>query len=125
MNALNMARTAYSSVAGPVRTNQGAEYDAFSQITGKIKTASQKGASGYPELVSALHENQRLWLILATDVANPDNQLPDLLRAQVLYLAEFVQVQSGRILRDSASVDALIDVNLAVMRGLRDQGAST
>lgn len=123
MNALNMARMAYSSPTTPIRTPQGIEYDAFARVTTRLKTLSTSQKKDFPALASALNDNRRLWLILATDVAQAGNKLPDMLRAQILYLSEFTARHSSDVLGGAATVDALIDVNTSVMRGLRLQEA--
>ena len=46
------------------------------------------------------------------------NKLPAPLRAQLFYLAEFTEKESRRILRDDAAPNSLVDVNVAIMRGL-------
>jgi flagellar protein FlaF len=71
-----------------------------------------------PALAAAVHDNRRLWTILAADVADPANPLPAALRARLVYLAEFTRVHSGKVLREGASPDPLIEINIAVMRGL-------
>lgn len=121
MNALNMARTAYASATAPIKTPQGVEYEAFARITSRMKAAAQKGNVAFPELAAALHDNRRLWLILAADVANTENPLPAVLRAQIFYLAEFTDLHTAKILSGAAQVDALIEVNSNIMRGLRQQ----
>ena len=121
MNALNMARTAYASAAAPVRTPQSTEYAAFAKITGRLRDAAALGRPGFNDLVTALNENRKLWLLLASDVADSENKLPALLKAQIIYLFEFTTQHSAKILNGTASVDALVDVNTAIMRGLRLQ----
>ena len=51
-------------------------------------------------------------------MADDGNGLPRTLRAQIFYLSEFTDHHSRRVLKGEAEVDALIDINLAVMRGL-------
>lgn len=121
MNAFNMAQTAYSSAAIPIRTHQSTEFDAFAKITHRMSAASAKGAAGYAALVAALYENRKLWVLLAGDVADGDNALPQQLRAQIFYLAEFTLQHSSKVLDGSADVQVLLDINTAVMRGLRQQ----
>jgi flagellar protein FlaF len=70
------------------------------------------------ERAAALHENRRLWLVLATDLADEANALPDMLRARLLFLAEFTLLNGGRALKDAEALQPLIDINTAVMRGL-------
>ncbi|MCP3969232.1 MAG: flagellar biosynthesis regulator FlaF [Rhodobacteraceae bacterium] len=124
MNALEMARTAYSSAKTPIRTHQSTEYDVFAQITGRMKAALSRGKPGFRDLAAALHDNRRLWILLAANVADGDNALPQALRAQIFYLAEFTLHHSSRVLEDSASADVLLDINTTVMRGLRQQEAA-
>ena len=120
MNALDMARTAYTSSAAPIRNERGVEYDAFARVTHRLKTANPH--HNYPAFVQALHENRQLWTLLAIDVADAANDLPQGLRAQIFYLAEFTAHQTTKILSSDANPDALIEINTAIMRGLRQQG---
>jgi flagellar protein FlaF len=118
-----MAQSAYSSAAAPTRTPQGVEYEAFARITRRVKAAHQQGEKGFHTLVDALHQNRRLWLVLATSVADKDNPLPAQLRAQIFYLWEFTNQHTNKVLNKDADPEVLIDINTAVMRGLRMQGA--
>jgi flagellar protein FlaF len=68
-----------------------------------------------------MHENVRLWLALATDVALPENPLAPPLKAQIIGLANFARTHMTRVLAGSETVDALIDVNMAIMKGLRGE----
>jgi flagellar protein FlaF len=117
VNALLTARRAYAQSEGPVSTPRGVEYEAFARITRQLKSAASAGS--VRQLAPALHDNRRLWTILASDVADPDNPLPSELRARIFYLAEFTQQHSREVLRGKASADALVEINLSVMRGLR------
>lgn len=121
MNAQTMARMAYSSAAAPTRTAQGVEYEAFAKVTARLKSYSGRGREGFPGLAAALSDNRRLWTILALDVADPENKLPELLRAQILSLAEFTQAHTAQVLMRNATAAALIDINTSIMRGLRQQ----
>jgi flagellar biosynthesis activator protein FlaF len=47
------------------------------------------------------------------------NALPVPLRAQLISLAEFVRQHSMRVLAGRASIAPLIDINTAIMKGLR------
>jgi len=124
VNALKMARTAYSSASSMTRTDQATEYEVFGIVTSKIKKAITRKERNFSELAVALHDNKRLWAILAADVAKPSNGLPKQLRAQIIYLFEFVNLHTQKVLHDQASPDALIDINTSVMRGLRQQEIS-
>lgn len=117
MTQTQQAQSAYGANAATVHTPRAAEYHAFARITHRLKSAVGIGRD-MPALAAAIHDNRRLWTILATDVADPANPLPSALRARLVYLAEFTRVHSGKVLREGASPDPLIEVNVAVMRGL-------
>lgn len=124
MNALEMARTAYSSTspqAAPIRSARDIEYEVLGRITYRLRDAAHHKSRDYLAFVEALHDNRRLWTLLATDLADPSNSLPDQLRAQLFYLAEFTFQHSSKILAGTASADPLIDINAAVMRGLQSR----
>ena len=114
-----MARAAYASPAAPTRTARGIEYDAFARVTHRLGAANSSVQGSFPALAQALYDNRNLWITLAADVAEPTNGLPQSLRAQLFYLAEFTQEHSRKVLAGQANVDALVDINTAIMRGLR------
>jgi flagellar protein FlaF len=117
---LKQAMSGYAASTTAVRTERGSELRAFEMVTRRLNQAEQSGA--FTRLSAALHENRKLWTILAIDVADETNQLSQSLRAQIFYLAEFVDAHTSRVLAGKSSAAALIDVNQAVMRGLRGQG---
>jgi flagellar protein FlaF len=114
---------AYSSTNAPIRSHRSIEYDIIAKNSHRIKVAMAKGATGFTDLVAALYENRRLWTMLATSVADSDNELPQPLRAQIFYLAEFTMQHSQKVLDGKATADVLIEINTSVMRGLRQEEA--
>ena len=123
MNALEQARMAYSSPAAPLRTARETEFEAIVAITRALKQASANSKTNFKALVAALHRNRQLWTILAGDVADPANELPQELRARIFYLAEFTIHHTSEVLAGRADAEPLIDVNTAIMLGLRAQEA--
>lgn len=122
MNAFDMAQTAYTSTAAPIRTARGTEYTVFAKITHQLRAAAAKKKTSFPEFVKALDDNRKLWNILAGDVASSNNQLPKELRAQIFYLAEFTRKHTSEILKGNADEASLIEINTSIMRGLRHEG---
>jgi len=120
VNAQLLAKTAYATNTAPFKTPRSAEYEAFAQVTHRMKSAIEGGASAFPELAAALHTNRQLWTALAADVAEASNALPANLRARVFYLAEFTALHSSKVLRGDANAEILIEINATVMRGLRE-----
>ncbi len=122
MNAIRQAQDAYSSNARTIKTPRSTEYDAFARITNRLKSSTEKGAGAFAQLAEAVHENRKLWTILATDVADKNNMLPRDLRARIVYLAEFTHLHSSKVLSEGASTAPLIEINTAIMGGLRARG---
>lgn len=123
MNATQQALNAYAAAGAPLRSPRQAEYQVLSTATARL--AAAEAANDFPRLAGALHDNGRLWTRLAADVADADNGLPQELRARVFWLAEFTRAHSRRVLKGEAGVQALIDVNAAVMRGLSGARAAS
>lgn len=124
MNASILAKTAYANPGQPTRTLRGTEYEIFARVTHRLKQAGANAKADFTALARALYENRRLWTTLAADVASPDNELPEQLRARLFYLNEFTQTHSRKVLSGDATVDVLIDINTSIMRGLRHEGGA-
>ncbi|TCP61198.1 flagellar protein FlaF [Rhodovulum bhavnagarense] len=114
-----MAQRGYSAPAqNQIRTPRATEYAAFAQITARMTRAQSGGPDGFPELAAALHENRKLWRLLALDVADTRNALPNDLRARLFFLYEFTDQHSSKVLERRADAAPLIEINTAIMRGL-------
>lgn len=105
-----------------LRTPRDAEYEVFSRVTRMLRQAAD--ADHGPELIAAVHKNNQLWTILAADLAGAQNGLPDEVRAGLLSLAGFSLRHGHLAMVREAKVDPLIDINMAVMRGLRQEAAA-
>lgn len=119
MTAIDMARMAYGTTsAAPIRTARATEFDALARISHRLRRALANGREDFPELVSALHENRRIWTVFASAVARDDNALPAELRARIFFLSEFTDHITKQVMRGEDTGTALIEVNAAVLRGL-------
>lgn len=116
---MHPAKRAYQSPDTPVRTPRQVEYDLLARITQRLAKAWARRAEDYPAFVAALSENTRLWSTFAADLVDPGNRLPEKLRGQLFYLFRFTDEHSRAILDNRGSAEVLIDINKAVMRGLR------
>jgi flagellar protein FlaF len=123
MNVERLARRAYARPDTDLRDLRGMEYDLLADCTKALKAATAGEGWNYPALAAAVERNLRLWTIFAADVANPDNSLTQDLRGRLFYLYEFTALHSRAVLDGAGSVDVLIDINMAVMRGLRGGAA--
>jgi len=112
-----MSIQAYQRVATQADTPRELEYRAFGRVTaGLVQARERRAQSG--ELAEALDANRRLWRVLESDCGAPENQLPPILRAQIISLAQWVRQYSSEVLRGGADIDPLIDVNRTMMEGL-------
>ena len=121
MNVVERAREGYGRNAVPIKSHRAAEYETIARISHRLRAAAVDRNKNYAEFVTALSENNKLWTTLAIDVAQPENDLPQDLRARIFWLAEFTTHETKRILRNQGDVGILIEVNAAVLQGLRMQ----
>lgn len=119
MTLAQRAHSAYAQAAKPLRSQRATEYDAFSKISHKLRDAARDRDHNFPAFAAALADNRRLWTTLAVDVAQPENALPDDLRARIFWLAEFAEAETRRLLRGAGDARVLIEINAAIMQGLR------
>ncbi len=119
MNATTLAQRAYAPTAAPTRSARSIEYDVIARITYRLKSAIEK--RDLAPMLEALHENRKLWRTLAIDVADDENLLPDDLRARIFYLAEFTSHHTSEVIRKKVSAVPLLEVNTAILRGLKQE----
>ncbi len=122
MNALSKAQIGYAANSAPTKTGRRAEYEVIVSVTQRLRASAQNSKLDYASYAEALHDNRRMWNTLAIDVADNDNTLPEELKARVFYLAEFTSQHTSKILRDKVSVMPLLEINMAVLRGLKHEG---
>jgi flagellar biosynthesis activator protein FlaF len=91
------------------------EHRALARVNGMLVAGAAKGGSA---LAEACHMNRMLWTVFQTDLAHPDNGLPDALKAQLISLSMWVQRYTTKVLLQNASVDPLVAVNRSIMEGL-------
>lgn len=115
-----MGIAAYKQVMKATADPRQIEYRLFQNTTSKLRDF--RGKQGFwevtPEMKEALWENQRLWNALRSDLVQPDNGLPRELRAQLLSLAAFIDKHTARVLSGEQTLDAIIEINEAIMQGL-------
>jgi len=123
MSATAKAQSAYGTTTRTIKSPRDIEYELMAAITGRLRAAHNDTSPGaFPALAAAMHDNRQLWSAFALDLADSGNQFPNDLRARLFYLAEFVSQHTDKALSGTAPAEVLVDINLAVMRGLRPQG---
>lgn len=106
---------------GTIRSDRDNEYDVFARVTRMLRK-SQSSESAR-DMIAAVHKNNELWTILATDLAAAENRLPDEIKAGLMGLASFALRRGHAVLFGDGDVQPLIDINLSVMKGLRGEVA--
>jgi len=124
MNAERLARAAYARPETVLGSPRALEYELLARATAALAAASEAEKPDFPALARALDQNLRLWTAFAADLAGAANGLPEELRARLLYLYRYTGSHSRAVLAGRAKAGPLIDVNRAVMRGLRGEGAA-
>ena len=124
MNALNTAENGYRQNMRSTKSARRTEYEVVARITHRLRDTALKVSDDYPAYVEALSENRQLWQAFALDVMDKNNPLPDELKARIVYLAEFSDAHTTKILREKASVLPLLEVNMAILRGLKTESVN-
>lgn len=95
------------------------EYEVFEHAIGLLKAAEGLPARS-PEICDAVEFLQRLWTAFVQDLAHPDNELPDKLKAQLISIGFWVMRESSRLaLGEHNDLTALIDINTMIQEGLK------
>ena len=124
MDVAAQAAHGYRAVRLHTESPRSIEAQLFAQITAGLVRAQRAGKPGFRDLVAVLHRNRTLWDALLADLMLEGNALPAPLKAQLIQLGRFVRQFTGSVLRGEDDVQALIDVNNAILEGLRGTRAS-
>ncbi|MDA5193205.1 flagellar biosynthesis regulator FlaF [Govanella unica] len=112
-----MSLTAYQKAQSATETPRDVEYRLFAQVTSALTRAKEHGTRD-GEYVKALDWNRRMWSTFTSDCSAEGNQLPKDLRARIISIGMWVSRYTSDVIRNGADIDALIDVNRAIMEGL-------
>ncbi len=113
-----LAFKAYGEIAQRTAGNKEVEYALFRQITDALESVTDARSRSLSDWADAINRNQQLWTIIATDLLQPGNALPDELKRSLLVLSEFVRQTSLKVLAGTEVIPDLIEVNKIVMAGL-------
>lgn len=125
MNNYSQASNMYGDASVSTATPRQIEYQVFVKVTQEMRKSSETASSDFSRHAEALHDNLKLWTILIGAVIENGNGLPDVLRARLFHLGEFTRNHTRKVLRGEGDVEALVDINTAIMRGLRQQQSAS
>ena len=119
-----MSLQAYHQAATRAESPRETEYRLFAQVTLALREAAQLDPDDLRGRMDALDWNRRVWSVFGADCANPDNQLPDALRASIISISIWVSRHTSAVIRKEEEIEPLIDVNRIIMQGLLGGGAA-
>lgn len=111
---------AYQSAQRSNLTPREVEAMAFTRAAVMLEEAKTKSTE-IESFAKALRFNSLLWTIIQADITEPDNVLPNELKASIMSLSIFVDKQTAKVLRtpNPEDLDILITVNRNLAAGLR------
>jgi len=120
VSTFSQAQRAYSPKVGAIRTSRSIEFEVIARITHRLRVAIE--ANDRRKLIEVLYENRTLWTALAADVASSKNSLPKELKAQLFYLSEFTVQHTRKVLKRQGDANALLNINISILKGLKFEG---
>jgi flagellar biosynthesis activator protein FlaF len=115
-----MYEFAYNEVIEDSRqTMRARERQAMDRVIVMLRTAQEKGP-GSRERVEALFYLRRLWMIFLDDLNDPNNELPEQLRAGIISIGIWMMKEIDRV-RGGATNDLtpMIEINALIRDGLK------
>jgi flagellar protein FlaF len=95
------------------------ERQAMDRVIGLLRTAQARGP-GTREIIEALYYLRRMWAIFLEDLSNPDNELPDQLRAGIISIGIWMNKEIDRVRAgQTADLTPMIEINEIIRDGLR------
>lgn len=86
----------------------------------ELLRAGRARGPGTREVIEALYYLRRLWAIFLDDLNNPDNELPDQLRAGIISIGIWMNKEIDRVRTGkTADLTALIEINEIIRDGLK------
>lgn len=116
-----MSVAAYRQSVRDTLSPREVELKVFQQVTADLEAC--RGPITM-DAVRAVGRNRQLWHVLLSDLSQPDNVLPDSLKAGLISLGLWVDRYSGQVLNEDRPLAPLIDVNRTVMQGLARRDAA-
>jgi len=111
----NLAYKAYGDITKRTSSDRQLEQALFLQITEALESAAEAGPKEFLGWVDAIHRNLQLWTVLATDLLNPNNPLPDDLKGRLISIFQFVRRHSHTLLGGQGDIADLIEINRNIM----------
>ena len=101
------------------RTMRARERQAMDQVIAMLRAAQERGPQSR-ERIEALFYLRRLWAIFINDLNDPNNELPEQLRAGIISIGIWMMREIDRV-RGGATDDLtpMIEINALIRDGLK------
>ena len=119
-----MSLQAYKQASERTENSRQSEYRLFGEVTRALMDAAKEEKNDFRTQINALDWNRRVWSALAMDCAQPENALPDVVKARIISLSIWVSRHSSAVMRREEAFEPLIDVNRMIMQGLAAREAA-
>ena len=115
-----MYEFAYNEVIEESRaTMRARERAAMDRVIGMLRAAQESGPLSR-ERVDALFYLRRLWMIFLDDLKDPNNELPDALRAGIISIGVWMMKEIDRVRsRVTDDLAPMIEINEIIRDGLK------
>ncbi len=95
------------------------EREAMDRVIDLLRAARARGP-GTREVIEALYYLRRLWAIFLDDLRNPENELPEQLRAGIISIGFWMNKEIDRVRTGQASdLTPIIEINEIIRNGLK------
>ncbi len=95
------------------------EREAMDRVIAMLRAAQEKGPQSR-ERVDALYYLRRLWMIFITDLEDPNNELPDQLRAGIISIGIWMNKEIDRVRGGQTNdLTSMIEINQLIRDGLK------
>jgi flagellar protein FlaF len=115
-----MSYAAYAGAQKASESPRDLEISAISYITRQMTEANQPDAAPMTR-IRALNGNVRLWSLLMNDLSQPENALPETIKASYISLGIYARRTSVAALSSQADLAPLIAINTDVLEALDHQ----
>ena len=101
------------------QTMRASEREAMDRVIGMLRAAQEKGPQSR-ERVDALYYLRRLWMIFINDLKDPNNELPDQLKAGIISIGIWMNKEIDRVRGGQTSdLTPMIEINEIIRDGLK------
>jgi flagellar biosynthesis activator protein FlaF len=95
------------------------ERQAMDRVIDMLRAARARGP-GTREVIEAMYYLRRLWAIFLDDLKNPDNELPDQLRAGIISIGIWMDKEIDRVRTGQTNdLTPMIEINQIIRDGLK------